>query len=142
MRTIENREWKMENSLIGWFIFSIFNYPLSIIHLLMWAVVESGGKQYQVSKGEVLKLEKMSYPEGPNVELGPVLLLSRDEKGKEVLVGAPHVASVKVKGKILKLGRDKKVIVFKYKQKKRYRVKKGHRQNYSLVEITDIEISK
>jgi len=99
------------------------------------AVIKTGGKQYIVSLGTKLKIEKLPQEEGTDVEFSEVLLLEND-KGLEV--GAPFVQGAKVKGKILQQGKAKKVVVFKFKAKKRERVKKGHRQLYSEVEITSI----
>lgn len=104
-----------------------------------WAVIETGGKQYLVKKGDLLQIEKIEGEVGSNVSFDSVLLLSKDEAGKELTFGNPLVKDAKIEGKIVELGKDKKVTVFKYKPKKRYRVKKGHRQQYAKVEITGIE---
>ena len=101
------------------------------------AVIKTGGKQYIVAPGTKLKIEKLPQEEGTDVEFSEVLLLEND-KGLEV--GAPFVQGAKVKGKILKQGKGKKVVVFKFKAKKRERTKKGHRQLYSEVEITSINV--
>src|SRR3989338_2040768 len=102
----------------------------------MLAVIKTGGKQYLVSPGQKLKIEKLDKKEGSEVSFFDVLLV---EKNKKVEIGAPRVTGAKVTGKILEHGKGEKVIVFKYKAKKRYKVKKGHRQLYTLVEITGIE---
>ncbi len=103
----------------------------------MFAVIKTGGKQYLVSPGDKIKIEKLSDQgkEG-QVVFDEVLLL---EKNKKLEIGSPLVKGATVKGKILKDDKSKKVIVFKYKPKKRYKVKKGHRQPYSEVEIVSIE---
>jgi len=106
---------------------------------MLWAVIEAGGKQFCVKKGDLLKVEKIGGNVGSNISFDSVLLLSKDEAGQELLVGAPYLKDVKVAAKIVELGKEKKVTVFKYKPKKRYRVKKGHRQQYAKVEITDIK---
>lgn len=103
-----------------------------------WAVIETGGKQYLVKKGDLLQIEKIEGEAGSNISFDSVLLLSKDEEGKELTLGNPLLKDVKVKAKIVELGKEKKVTVFKYKPKKRYRVKKGHRQQYAKVEITEI----
>ncbi len=100
------------------------------------AVIKTGGKQYIVSPGRRIKIEKLAQEEGSDVEFSEVLLLQND-KGLEV--GAPLVQGVKVRGKILEQGKGKKVVVFKFKAKKRERTKKGHRQPYSEIQITSIE---
>ena len=101
------------------------------------AVIKTGGKQYIVAPGTKLKIEKLPQEEGTDVEFSEVLLLEND-KGLEV--GAPFVQDAKVKGKILKQGKGKKVVVFKFKAKKRERVKKGHRQSFTEIEITSINV--
>lgn len=100
-----------------------------------FAVIETGGKQYRVSPGTKIKVEKLA-PEGEDFIFDKVLLLS-DEKG--VKVGRPYVEGSKVEAKIVKQARAKKKIVFRYHSKTRYRKKKGHRQPYTEVEITKIQ---
>jgi len=102
----------------------------------MLAVIKTGGKQYLVSPGDKIKIEKLNKKEGTEVTFSEVLLL---EKNKKVEIGDPQVKGVKVTGKILKQGKGKKVIIFKYKPKKRYKVKKGHRQPFTQVEIVKFE---
>lgn len=104
----------------------------------MLAVIKTGGKQYIVRPGEKIKIEKLDVKEGENLVFQDVLLL---QKGKDVEIGAPLVKGAQVIGKVLKQGKGAKVIVFKYKAKKRYKVKKGHRQPFTEVEITKIEKS-
>jgi len=101
----------------------------------MLAVIKTGGHQYLVSPGQKIKIEKIDKKEGKEVIFKEVLLL---EKGKLMEVGSPFIKGAKVVGKILKQGKGKKIIVFKYEAKKRYKTKKGHRQYYSEVEITKI----
>jgi len=102
----------------------------------MLAVIKTGGKQYLVSPGDKIKIEKLSKKEGAEVALNDVLLL---EKNKKIEIGTPLIKEAKVVGKILKQGKGKKVIIFKYKAKKRYKVKKGHRQPFTEVGILKIE---
>lgn len=114
----------------------------------MLAVIKTGGKQYLVAPGQKIKIEKLdpkgkpstSYgagkKEGSEVVFDKVLLL---EKGNKLEIGTPLVKNAKVIGKVLREGKGKKVIVFKYKAKKRYKLKKGHRQPFTEVEITKIE---
>lgn len=101
----------------------------------MLAVIKTGGKQYIVSPGKKIKIEKLSKKEGSEVIFNDVLLL---EKNKKVDMGIPFLKGVKVAGKILKHGKGDKKIAFKYRAKKRYKVKKGHRQLFTEVEITQI----
>lgn len=104
----------------------------------MLAIIKTGGKQYLVSPGKKIKIEKIGE-EGKNIIFGQVLLY---QKGKSIKIGTPFVKGVKVVGKILESGKGKKIIVFKYKAKKRYKKKTGHRQLFNLVEISKIEETK
>lgn len=99
------------------------------------AVIRTGGKQYLVSPRQKLKVEKLNAPEGSEVRFEEVLLRS---DGNTTAVGQPLVKDASVKAKVLKQGRAKKIIVFRYHSKTRYRKKKGHRQPFSEVEITAI----
>ena len=101
----------------------------------MLAVIRTGGKQYLISPGQKIKIEKVEAKEGSEIKFDEVLLL---EKGKKLEIGTPLVKEVKVTGKIIRHGKAKKVIIFKYKPKTRYKVKKGHRQPFTEVEITEI----
>lgn len=102
----------------------------------MLAVIKTGGKQYLVSPGKKIKVEKLNKKEGSEITFNEVLLL---EKAKKIEIGTPFVKGAKVIAKVLKQGKDKKIIVFKYKAKKRYKVKKGHRQPFTEVEVVKIE---
>ena len=101
----------------------------------MLAVIKTGGKQYLVKKGDRIKIEKLEGEIGDKIEFSEVLFLG-DEK--EVKVGAPFLKDVKIEGKILKQGKAKKVVGVKHKAKKRYKVKFGHRQNFTEVEIVKV----
>ena len=103
----------------------------------MYAVIEACGKQYKVTKGDVVFFEKLDVEEGKKVTFDKVVLLS--DEGK-VEVGAPYVKGIKVEGKVVAHGKGKKIIVFKYKAKKNYKRKQGHRQPYTKVEITAIKL--
>lgn len=103
----------------------------------MLAVIKTGGKQYLVSSGQKIKVEKLTNAEKETVAFDEILLLA-DEEGQEVKIGQPFLKSARVEGMVLKQARRPKVIVFKYKPKKRYQVKKGHRQSYTEVEIQKI----
>lgn len=98
-------------------------------------VIETGGKQYKIQIGDKIKIEKLNANEDDIVKFDKVLLKANDN---EVLIGTPYISKEIVEGKVLKQAKDKKKIVFKYHSKTRYRKKKGHRQLYTLVEITKI----
>jgi len=100
-----------------------------------FAIIETGGKQYLVSPGDKIKIEKINPSGKGEVVFKNVLLAA---KGKEVKIGAPMVKGASVEAKVLREGRARKVIVFRYHSKTRYRKKKGHRQSFSEVEITKI----
>ena len=102
----------------------------------MIAVIKTGGKQYKISPNQEIEVEKLSANEGDKIVFDEVLLIS-DDKG--VKIGAPVIAGANVEGVILKQDRAEKVIVQKYKSKKRYHVKRGHRQHFSLVKIEAIK---
>ncbi|MEE8469704.1 MAG: 50S ribosomal protein L21 [Dehalococcoidia bacterium] len=104
----------------------------------MYAVVETGGKQYKVSPGEIICVEKLTT-EGDTVELDKVYLVA---DGDKVTLGKPTVAGAKVVATVLGEGKRDKVIVFKYKPKVRYRRKKGHRQPYTRLAIEEIVVAK
>jgi large subunit ribosomal protein L21 len=101
----------------------------------MYAIVKTGGKQYKVAEGDVLFIEKLEADAGAEVTFDEVLFVSK-EGG--VVVGSPVVAGATVTAKVLKNGKAKKIIVFKYKSKKNYRRKQGHRQPYTQVQIEKI----
>ena len=101
----------------------------------MYAIIESCGKQYKVSEGDVVFFEKLDTEEGKKVTFKDVVLVSDDKK---VEVGAPYVKGAKVEGKVVEHGKGKKIIVYKYKAKKNYRRTQGHRQPFTKVEITKI----
>ncbi len=101
----------------------------------MYAVIETGGKQYKVSEGDVVFIEKMDAAEGETVTFDKVLVVA---DGENVNVGAPTVAGATVTAKVEKQGKAKKIYVFKMKRKKNYRRKKGHRQPFTKVTIEKI----
>lgn len=101
----------------------------------MFAIIKTGGKQYKVSPGQRLKIEKLDAAEGAAVQFGEVLLVA---DGDKVEIGTPLVKDANVGAKVLKQGRARKQIVFKYHPKSRYRKKKGHRQHFTEVEIQKI----
>lgn len=101
-----------------------------------FAVIKTGGKQYKVSSGLKLKIEKLEAKEGDAVVFDNVLLKVNAEQAE---IGTPYVSGAKVEAKVIKQGRNKKQIVFRYHPKVRYRKKKGHRQNFTEVEIVSIK---
>ena len=99
----------------------------------MKAVIQTGGKQYYVSEKDVIYVEKLDLEEGAKVSFDQVLMV--DNK-----VGTPYVDGAKVEGVVVKNGKQKKIIVYKYNAKKKYRKKQGHRQPYTKVEIKSIKV--
>ena len=102
----------------------------------MYAVVNSGGKQYKVQQGQILRVEKIPGDVGNPVTFERVLMFS---DGENVSIGQPELEDVAVEGHIVEQGKAKKIIVFKYKKRKRYRRKKGHRQEFTAVLIDGIK---
>ncbi len=101
----------------------------------MYAVIETGGKQYKVSEGDVIFIEKLDAEAGAAVTFDKVLAVG---EGADIKVGAPSVAGASVEASVVKNGKSKKIVVFKMKPKKGYRKKQGHRQAYTKVEIKKI----
>jgi len=123
---------------------NIINIRILILNIIvvyqggkfMYAVVFSGGKQYKVQKDEILRVEKISGDIGAPVSFDKVLMFS---DGENVNIGQPVLENVSVNGHIVEQDKAKKIIVFKYKRRKRYRRKQGHRQQYTAVKIDSIE---
>ena len=101
----------------------------------MYAVIKTGGKQYKVSAGDLLKVEKLAGAVGETIELDEVLMVG----GEEVKIGTPLLPNAKVTATIDEQGKDKKILVFKSKRRKNYRKKYGHRQPLTRLKITNIE---
>jgi large subunit ribosomal protein L21 len=101
----------------------------------MYAVVKTGGKQYRVSPGDTIEVEKLPHEVGASIELDQVLLVVN---GSKTQIGRPLVEGAKVKATVTRQARGRKVIVFKYRPSKRYRRKKGHRQNYTRLRVDEI----
>ena len=102
----------------------------------MYAVVATGGKQYRVEEGEILRVEKLAGEVGSPVAFDKVLVFS---DGENVKIGRPDVEGVTVHGQIVAQGKSKKILVFKYKRRKGFRRKQGHRQPFTAVRIDRIE---
>ena len=101
----------------------------------MYAVIETGGKQYRVQNGDQICVEKLNVEDGATVVFDKVLICG---EGADIKVGTPYLEGITVEGEAVESGKGKKVVIFKYKAKKDYRKKQGHRQPYTLVEITAI----
>ncbi len=104
----------------------------------MFAVIQTGGKQYKVAPGQLVEVEFLPFAPDTEVDLDQVLLVATDS---ETMIGNPLVAGAVVKATVKRQGRGKKIIVFKYKSKKRYRRKTGHRQNYTYLMIDDVVVN-
>ena len=102
----------------------------------MYAVIKSGGKQYKVSPGDVVRVEKLEKEAGTTVEFSEVLAVNNDQN---LVVGSPLVANACVSGTVVETGKAKKVLIFKYKRKKQYKVFRGHRQRFTAVKIDAIK---
>lgn len=105
--------------------------------VILYAIIKIGGKQQKVEEGKYIKTEKIDGEKGDQVEIGEVLAVNRDG---EMTVGKPYIDGAKIVGKIIEQGRDSKVTVFKYKPKKDYRRKTGHRQHFTKVLIEEIQV--
>jgi len=104
----------------------------------MYAIIETGGKQYRVQQGDVIYVEKLDVNVGDKVEFSEVLAVGN---GSDVTVGAPLVPGVSVFAKVVEQGKGPKIIVFRYKAKSRYRKKNGHRQPFTKVAIETIAVN-
>ncbi|HHZ12420.1 MAG: 50S ribosomal protein L21 [Caldicoprobacterales bacterium] len=101
----------------------------------MYAIIKTGGKQYLVHEGDVIRVEKLDVEEGSEVTFDEVLAINDDES---LRVGTPILEGSKVEARVIKHGKGKKITVFKYKPKKNYRKKQGHRQPFTQVQISKI----
>jgi large subunit ribosomal protein L21 len=104
----------------------------------MYAVIQTGGKQYRVEPGQTVVVEKLAGDEGAQVVFDQVLLVSSGDGGT-VNIGKPTLAGAKVTGSIVEQGRGKKLVVFKFRRRKNYVRRNGHRQDYTAVKIADIQ---
>jgi large subunit ribosomal protein L21 len=104
----------------------------------MYAVIKTGGKQYRVSKGDLIRVEKLGGKVGDQVTLKDVLMVSQEG---EVQLGNPHLTNAVVLGEIIQEAKGKKVIIFKMKRRKNYRRLKGHRQTYTYLKVNDIQLA-
>jgi large subunit ribosomal protein L21 len=104
---------------------------------VMYAVIKSGGKQYRVAPGDTIRVESVSGEIGEQVKFGSILSVHTDDQ--KVLTGN-EASKATVTGKIVKQGRDKKVIVLKFKKTNQYKIRRCHRQNYTAVQVSDIKL--
>lgn len=102
----------------------------------MYAIIKTGGKQYKVEEGQIVKVEKLPVDEEENVEFDEVMAVSKDD---ETEFGRPYLEDASVTGKVIEQGKNKKITIFKYKPKSRQRKKMGHRQPYTKVLIESIK---
>jgi len=105
----------------------------------IYAIVQTGGKQYRVQPGDTIRVEALPSADGDTIELNEVLMVSNDG---DLTLGTPTVEGARVTAEVLGNGRGKKVVVFKYKAKTRYRRKNGHRQSYTELKVTDISMTR
>lgn len=102
----------------------------------MHAVIQTGGKQYRVAEGDVIKVESLGGEVGQSIDFDKVLMISDD---KEQKVGTPMLDGAKVTGEVLEQGRHKKIFILKFKRRKHHMKRQGHRQNFTAIRITDIK---
>lgn len=102
----------------------------------MFAIVRTGGKQYKVSKGDQIRVEKIDGESGSKIDIAEVLMVGDDNK---TTTGTPTVSGAKVSAEVVEQGKNDKILVFKKKRRQNYRRKRGHRQAYTVLKITDIK---
>jgi len=101
----------------------------------MYAIIHTGGKQYRVSQGDLIAVEKLEGGAGDRIEINSVLMVG---EGAQVTVGQPHLEQARVVGTIVRQERGPKIIIYKHKRRKGYQKKQGHRQSQTLLRVTDI----
>ena len=104
----------------------------------MQAILKTGGKQYRVQEGDIIKVEKLEGEVGDEIILDEILMVKKGGEESEVLIGSPNLSDFKVKGEILEQGRGKKILVFTYKRRKGFKKMKGHRQSFTAIEVKEI----
>lgn len=102
----------------------------------MYAVIQTGGKQYRVAEGETLRVEKLPASPGDKLSFSPLLFA---DDGGNVQIGKPNVTGIKVEAEVMEQGRGEKIVIFKYKRRKSYRRKTGHRQPFTALKIVSIK---
>jgi len=105
----------------------------------MYAVIQTGGKQFRVSKGTTLRVEKLTTTAGETIALDKVLMIA---DGDQVTVGSPYITGGQVQAKVLAHGRAKKVHIIKFRRRKHHMKRQGHRQHFTEIQITDINVSE
>ena len=103
----------------------------------MYAIIQTGGKQYRVAEGETLRVEKLSATPGDKFSFSPLLFA---DDGGNVQIGKPNLASVKVEAEVMSQGKGEKIVISKYKRRKSYRRKTGHRQPFTALKIVSIKV--
>ncbi|MCJ7497843.1 MAG: 50S ribosomal protein L21 [candidate division Zixibacteria bacterium] len=106
----------------------------------MYAIMESGGLQFKIEEGAKIKIPKLEAKPGDEVVFDKVLLISQEEK--EPLIGMPYLENAKITAEVLSTGKGKKVLIYKFKKRVKYRRKRGHRQEYTEIKINKINLSK
>lgn len=104
----------------------------------MYAIFETGGKQYKAEKGDIVFVEKLNSEPGKLITFDALVVAN----GDDIQIGTPTVAGAKVRAKVMEHGKEKKVVIFKYKPKRNYRRKQGHRQPFTKIKITSIATAK
>ncbi len=114
-------------------------YPASILRggVRVYAIIETGGKQYKVAEGDIITVEKLGVEAGQEYAFDKVLVLAKED---DITVGAPYVAGAKVSASVIGDGKAKKVVVYKYKSKKGFHKKRGHRQPFTKLQINSISL--
>lgn len=102
----------------------------------MYAVIESGGKQHKVTEGEILRVEKLDAESGTEIVFDKIMMVKTDDD--KVMIGKPYIENASVTAEVVDQGKHKKIIIFKYKRKKNYQRKQGHRQRYTALRIKAI----
>jgi large subunit ribosomal protein L21 len=102
----------------------------------MYAIIQTGGKQYRVAEGETLRVEKLAVSPGDKVSFSPLLFA---DDGGNVQIGRPNVSGIKVEAEVTSQGKGEKIVIFKYKRRKSYRRKTGHRQPFTALKIVSIK---
>ncbi len=103
----------------------------------MYAIFETGGRQYRAEENKTVKMDKLDAEPGAELSFDKVLAV---HDGEKLSIGTPHIEGAKVTGQVVQQGRDRKIRVFKYKPKKRYKLMRGHRQDFTAVKITGISV--
>jgi large subunit ribosomal protein L21 len=138
MKTLGIGALDAQNQCVDGLAIAPYNWSLSLaLGGTMYAVIKTGGKQYRVAPGDTIRIERVEGKVGEKVNFGSVLSVHGDDK--KILTGS-EAAKATVSGKIVEQGRAKKLTVLKYKKTNQYKIQRGHRQNYTAVEVSDIKL--